>query len=156
MATMNKLGETVRESWDTLAEGWQDLWNKARAAITRFTPASENDQAIGNRWGLLSAELHESSDGITVEIEAPGLGKDDFTIFVSGQTLVVRGTRQASSERKEGHYHITERAYGRFERTFALPIEVDEGRTSASYRRGVLRIELPRSEKAQPRIVSVT
>lgn len=155
MSTFNKLGDTVKESWETLAEGWQDLWNKARHAITAFTPANENDQAFGNRWGLLSAELHETSDGVTVEIEAPGLGKDDFTIFVSGQTLVVRGTRQASRERKDGHYHITERAYGRFERTFPLPVEVDENRTSANYKRGVLSIELPKSEKARPRIVSV-
>lgn len=156
MSSFDKLSDTVRESLDSLADGWQDLWNKARSAITRFTPSNESEQAFGNRWGLLSAELHESKDGVAVEIEAPGLSKDDFTIFVSGQILVVRGTKQASRDRTEGHYHITERAYGRFERAFPLPVEVDEANTKASYRRGVLTIDLPRSEKAQPRIVSVS
>lgn len=156
MSSFDKLSDTVRESLDSLTDGWQDLWTKARNAITRFTPSNESKQAFGNRWGLLSAELHESKDGVSLEIEAPGLSKDDFTIFVSGQTLVVRGTRQASRERTEGHYHITERAYGRFERAFPLPVEVDEAKTRASYKRGVLTIDLPRSEKAQPRIVSVS
>lgn len=156
MSSLNRLTETVRESIDVLAEGWQDLWNKARHAITRFTPTSEDERTHTNRWGVLSAELVESQDGLKVSIEAPGLDKKDFEIFVNGQVLVVRGTKQSASERTEGHYHITERAYGRFERRFSLPVEVDESATTANYRNGVLTIELPRSTASQPRVITIS
>ncbi len=154
--SLNKISESVRETLDTLAEGWQDVWNKARAAITRFTPTSEAKHPGSNRWGLLSSELHEAKDTVTIEVEAPGMAKEDFEIFVSGQSLVVRGTKESSSDRTEGHYHITERAYGRFERVFPLPTEVDEAATKASYKKGVLTIELPKSKKASPRIISIS
>ena len=156
MSTLNKISDTVRESLDVLAEGWQDLWNKARHAITRFTPASD-DASIGtNRWGLLSAELHESGETLSVSIEAPGLKKEDFEIFIDGQALVVRGTKQSSAERNDGHYHITERAYGRFERVLRLPAEVEEAGTEASYKNGVLTITIPKSRKALKRIISIS
>lgn len=155
MSAFNKLTETVRESIDVLAEGWQDLWNRARHAITRFTPLVEDDSASPNRWGLLSAELIETKTGVTVSLEAPGLEKENFEIFVSGQTLVVRGSKQTAGERAEGHYHITERAYGRFERRFALPVEVDESATKAGYRNGVLSIDLPRSKRSEPKVIPI-
>lgn len=155
MTTLNKLSDSVRESLDALAEGWQDLWNKARNAITRFTPAAEDDVAGHNRWGLLSAEMHESNDDVTIEIEAPGLRKEDFEIFVDGMSLVVKGTKQSSRERTEGHYHITERAYGRFERVLPLPAEVDEEHSRASYRNGVLSVSLPKSKAVSPRTIEI-
>ena len=156
MSSLNKITDTVRESLDVLTEGWQDLWNRARHAITRFTPTGDDDGAQSNRWALLSAELVEKKDAVNVDIEAPGLEKENFEIFVNGQTLFVRGTKQTNEERHEGHYHITERAFGRFERRFALPMEVDEAATKATYKHGVLHIELPRSKQAQPRIISIT
>ena len=155
MSTLNRLTDTVKESLEVLAEGWHDLWNKARHAITRFTPARDEDTIGSNHWGLLSAELHEGADRLTVNVEAPGLSKDDFEIFVVNQALVIRGTKLSSREREEGHYHISERAYGRFERVIGLPAEVDEEQTSASYRNGVLRIELPKSRAASPRVITI-
>lgn len=105
---------------------------------------------------MLSAELHESADFVELEIESPGMDKSDFEIFVSGGSLVVRGKKLATSERTEGQYHITERAYGRFERVFQLPVEVDENGTEATYKHGVLKIRLPKSQSAKPRVISIT
>ena len=154
MSTFNKITDTVRESLDVLAEGWHDLWNKARHAITRFTP-TDSEGAGANRWGLLSAELHEGDDSLTVSIEAPGLNKENFEIMINGQHLVVRGTKQAENVRTEGHYHITERAYGRFERAFTLPVEVDQDGTRANYKGGVLSITMPKSSRAQRRVIPI-
>lgn len=156
MTSLNRLTDSVRESLEVLAEGWHDLWNKARHAITRFTPAHEEDAIGSNRWGLLSAELHEAADTITVNVEAPGLTKDDFEIFVVNQTLVVRGTKSSSKEHTEGRYLITERAYGKFERVLSLPAEVNEDKTTAGYRNGVLTIQLPKSSAASPKVISIS
>ncbi len=155
MTTFNRISDGVAASLDALAEGWQELWNKAGHAITRFTPSSDDKSTGNNRWGLLNAELHEGANSITIELEAPGLQKQDFEIFVSGQTLVVRGSKQSSRQHSDGHYHIAERAYGRFERLLPLPTEVDEEHTKANYRNGVLTIELPKSQKATPRVIAI-
>lgn len=156
MATLDRLSHTVRDTLDVLAEGWHEVWNKARGAITRFTPAKgERSDLAGNRWALLSAELHESKDEICVEMEVPGLSKEDFEIFVSGGALVVRGRKSAASERTKGRYHITERAYGHFERAFSLPAEVDESGAEAAYGKGVLSIRLPKSRAARPRAIPI-
>ena len=161
MSKLGKISETLRDSLDSLAEGWHDLWNTARHAITRFTPDAQDQVASGNaansqnRWGLISAEMHESTDDLTVALEAPGLSKEDFEVFVSGQSLIVRGSKSASEQRTQGHYLITERAYGRFERQFDLPVEVDDDQTKASYKHGVLTIEMKKSTKARPRVISI-
>lgn len=157
MSTLGRFTDTVRDTLDVLAEGWQEIWNRARTAITRFTPSSEDEgkDVRVNRWGLLSAELHESEDSISVALEAPGLSKDDFEIFVSDSTLIIRGRKSASSTRKEGHYHITERAYGHFERAFSLPCGVEQAGVTANYKQGVLSINLPKSAAEKPRIIAI-
>ncbi len=156
MRKLNKLTESFRDSLAALSEGWQDIWHRAKNAITRFTPASEEDATSGNRWGLISAEMQEHADGLTVSVEAPGMTHEDFQIFVSGQSLIIRGTKQANRTQNDGHYHITERTYGHFERIMPLPVEVDDSNTRASYHHGVLTLHLPRSERSRPRVISVT
>ena len=99
--------------------------------------------------------LFRSAENLTVTLEAPGMDKENFEILVQDRALLIRGSKQSASSRKEGRYHITERAYGRWERVLPLPVEVDEAGTTASYRNGVLTVVLPRSRAAQPRIISI-
>ncbi len=60
----------------------------------------------------------------------------------------MRGEKKVQRERTRGEYHVMERAYGRFERALRLPAAVDETGAQASYKRGVLRISVPRSRPA--------
>lgn len=56
--------------------------------------------------------------------------------------------KRIETERRHGHYHILECAYGRFERALALPVAVDEARTQAGQKRGVLTVTLPKLQHA--------
>jgi HSP20 family protein len=71
--------------------------------------------------------------------------RDDFDLQVLDDYLVVRGEKQLERERTEGQYHVTECAYGSFERAIPLPGEVETGKARARYTRGVLRVELPKT-----------
>ena len=159
MSRFEGFTHTLRESLDTLSEGWQELWHKARNAITRFTPIEEDEgekvpvMHRGSRWGLMSAEMRETDDTVEVQFEAPGMSKDDFEIEVDGRYLSIRGQKHYHSDRKEGRYHITERAYGSFERLLPLPCEVQEGQ--AGYDHGVLTVTLPKAHKSRARRISV-
>lgn len=159
MSTLDRLTSNLRDTVDHLAEGWQELWQKARNAITRFSPAKEDDDhPLGrhsSRWGVLSAEVRETGDSVEVFLEAPGMDPDDFDIQVIRDQLLVRGSKQYASDRKEGRFHVTERAYGSFERLIPLPVEVDEAGASAHYRKGVLELTLKKHASATPRRIAV-
>lgn len=159
MSRFEAFTQSLRESLDTLADGWQELWQKARSALTRFTPARDDDgesQPLplhGSRWGLISAELRETNDTVEVQVEAPGMDKADFDIDVDGRYLSIRGRKRYQQDHTEGQYHITERAYGSFERVLPLPCDVKPG--NAKYHAGVLSITLPKEHKGQTRRIAV-
>jgi len=97
---------------------------------------------------VLACEVLDNDDKIVVRLEAPGMDKDDFDLQMIENYLLVRGEKQMTKERSQGGYHISECAYGRFERAIPLPAEVDVKKAKASYKRGVLRVELPKSTPA--------
>jgi len=165
MSTLHQLREGLNEAWDTLMDGWQRLYRHAAGAITRFTPGkkatettSETKDEIALRstgWGVLAAEVFDDDDRIMVRLEAPGMDKADFDLEVLDNYLVVRGEKQIERERTEGRYHVTECAYGRFERAIPLPEEVDTAKAKASYKSGVLRIQLPKTATPHRRSIKV-
>ncbi|MET0104433.1 MAG: Hsp20/alpha crystallin family protein [Sedimenticola sp.] len=165
MSTLHQLREGLNEAWDTLVDGWQRLYRRAAGAITRFTPgkkAQEEEKGAGQEiavrsagWGVLAAEVFDDDDQIVVRLEAPGLEKSDFDLEVLDNYLVVRGEKQIERERTEGRYHVTECAYGRFERAIPLPDEVDSSKARASYKSGVLRIDLPKAVSRRRRTITV-
>jgi len=69
--------------------------------------------------------------------------------------LTLVGERKAEFDANEGTFHRSERAYGRFSRSFTLPATVDAGRINANYRDGVLTIRVPQREEAKPRQIAV-
>ena len=80
------------------------------------------------------------------------MNKDDFALEVRDGYLIVRGEKQVSREHKAGRYQVTECAYGHFERAIPLPDEVRSDESSASYKHGVLRVELPKDPTRRRRI----
>jgi HSP20 family protein len=155
MSTLHHFREGLDEAWDILIYGWQRLYRRATGAMTRFTlgkKALEDDRGTGQEisvrssgWGVLASEVFNDDDKIVVRLEVSGMEKEDFDLQVIDGYLVIRGEKQIEREGSEGRYHVTECAYGQFERAIPLPDEVDNGQAQASYKNGVLRVELPKS-----------
>ncbi len=163
MTTLNQLRDGLQRALDNLSEGWQELRERTAQALTRFSPTrrdvqSAEDQVAlhSSRWGLLAADVREEPDQIIVRMEAPGMDGDDFDIsVVEHRMLLVRGEKRVEREETSGHYILMESAYGRFERVIPLPAEVDESRTRAAYRRGVLRVQLPKLNGGARRRITI-
>ena len=165
MSTLQQLRDELTHAWDRVIEGWGHLYRRAAGALTRFTPSAsdrESDESqeteLATRssgWGLLAAEVFDDEDRILVRLEAPGLEKDDFALEVVDTYLVVRGEKQIARERTEGRYHVSECAYGSFERAIALPEEVESGKASAEYKNGVLRVELPKVASSHRKTIRI-
>jgi len=93
---------------------------------------------------------------IVVECEVPGVKKEALDLSITGETLVVKGTKQADFEEDDGRYHRRERGMGDFSRTVVLPDKVDPERISASLTAGILTVRLPKSEAAIPKHIKVS
>jgi HSP20 family protein len=152
MTTLQQLREGLNQAWGRVVEGWDQLSRKASGAMTRFTGAHGRSagevQELAERstgWGLLAAEVFDDDDRVVVRVEAPGMSKDDLDITVQDDFLIVSGEKHMSRERTEGRWHVNECAYGAFQRVVPLPDTVDTAKADATYRNGVLRVELPKA-----------
>jgi HSP20 family protein len=101
---------------------------------------------VSGDWVPL-ADVFETPEAFLLEIELPGLDKDDIEVHAEGDALTVRGERRMQGMKPEG-FHRMERRYGPFSRTFQFPEDVDPDRVSAQFADGLLRLEVP---KVQPR-----
>jgi HSP20 family protein len=102
-----------------------------------------------------AVNIWERDDALMIEMEVPGVKKDQLDLSVVGNELSIRIDRPAGNE--EGAvYHRRERPVGTFSRVIPLPSEVDSNHVAAELRDGVLVITLPKAESAKPRKIAVT
>lgn len=159
---MSTLTEQVRQgaeqAWASLSEGWRELCTRASGALTRFrrddaAAAGESAAAFDRfgsaEWGLMAADIRLDDDRVVVRLEAPGMRREDLHIDADRDRLCVWGEKRVDSETRDGDYHLVQCAYGSFRRDLVLPQPVDADRATASYRDGVLRIEIPRLEQGR-------
>lgn len=93
-------------------------------------------------------DVKEDERSFEITAELPGLAEKDVEVTLSGDMLTVRGEKRQEREEKQADYHLAERSYGAFSRSFRLPETVDPDRIEASFAKGVLKLALPKSEKA--------
>lgn len=103
--------------------------------------------ALSDSFGWPRVEVAERNDEVVVTAELPGLGADEVEVVVDNGMLTIRGERK--SERSDGDRGWSERYYGRFERSLALPDGADESACRADFADGVLTVRMPRSEEAR-------
>ncbi len=90
-------------------------------------------------------DLVEGDGGYEITVELPGIEVKDVELKVRGDMLTLRGEKREESERKDKDRHVSERRFGRFQRSLRLPPDADAGKVEATCANGVLRITLPRS-----------
>ena len=160
MTAIDDLKTRFGRAWDTVAEGWHELVERTGDALTRFYPGTSEEQSSRGateavRWGMLAADVVTRDDTVEVSVEIPGMNREDFDIHVEGQTLFIHGEKSMERERTEGRFHVRERAYGSFRRTVALPVAAQDTGATATYRRGVLHVTVPRAKTGQTRRIEV-
>jgi len=99
--------------------------------------------------------VRETEKQFLFSFEVPGVKKEDITLEIIDDTLTVRGERhQEDEQKKEGALRI-ERRYGKFTRSFTLPVNVNASEAKASYKDGVLEIALPKAEAPKAKQIEI-
>ena len=138
--------------------------------LTRFDPNSEFrtlqarffepflrvgplDEAGNGTW-VPPMDIAEETDRLLIRLEVPGMDEKDLKVNFEDGLLMISGERQF--ERKDDrNYHRIERSYGSFSRSFTLPRNVDTNKISATYKNGILEIEVPKLEEAKPKQIQI-
>jgi len=156
----------VTSLWDSVADGWQRMRKFAAGALTRFRAGEQADVPAKSEvdddfylpshgWSMLGGDVFEDDRRLVVRLEIPGMSKDEFDVEVLDDALVVCGEKRFERESTEGRYRLLQCAYGSFRRVVPLPVPVLPDHSKASYRDGVLKIELAKAKAGQPRLHTI-
>ena len=102
-----------------------------------------------------AVDIFDKEDRIVIKAELPGVDKKDMSVDIKDGILTLSGERTYENEVKEEGYYRKERAFGKFNRSFALPEGLDPEKIDADYKDGVLKIEIPKPEQNKPRKIAV-
>lgn len=91
-------------------------------------------------------DISETDDAFAIKVEIPEVKKDDVKVTVESGVLTIRGERRKEKEEKDRKFHRVERYYGIFTRSFTLPDNVNEAKIEASFKDGMLYLQLPKTE----------
>jgi HSP20 family protein len=142
--------------WDPFKE-MEELQSRF-GRLLGLTPArTENG---GREWMTItewtpSVDIIEDEKEWLVKADLPEVNKENVKLTVENGVLTITGERKFEKEEKDKKYLRIERSYGSFLRSFTLPDTADGTKVSAEFKDGVLKVHLPKSEKAAPRTVEV-
>lgn len=104
----------------------------------------------GVSFGAVPAvDIAEKDNAYEITAELPGMDEKDIEVKYASGMVTIRGEKQVETEEKKKDYHLSERRYGSFQRSFSVPEDVDADKLEASFAKGVLKVTLPKSQAAK-------
>jgi HSP20 family protein len=134
-------------------QSFQDEMNRMVNQFFRGGNGGEQGWSAGT-W-TPPVDIYDADDALVLTAELPGVFKDDVSIEIHNNTLILRGERKPAADMHQDRSYRVERAYGPFQRSFVLPTTVDQEHVQATYHDGVLELRLPKSEAAKPKRIAI-
>jgi HSP20 family protein len=142
--------------WDPVRE-LEEMQNRLSSLLGRRLPLhreSGEEEFTVTEWSP-PVDIAEDDKEYTVKAELPGLNRENIKVTVEGGVLSIAGERKVEKEEKNKKYHRIERSYGSFTRSFTLPEDASGEKVNAEFKDGVLKVHLPKEEKAKSKSVEV-
>lgn len=109
-----------------------------------FGRSRELDDEIRLRTWTPAVDIYEAENGIVIAVELPGVSKEDVSVEVKDDVLTFKGERRPNPEISEECYYRRERVFGPFKRSFTLHQNIQPDQIKATFKDGILRIDIPR------------
>lgn len=133
---------TLHREMDRL---FDSLWNEG------FSPS-----LLSGEWPRMDVvpqlDVTEDDKSFSVKVDLPGMDEKDVDVTLFDRVLTIRGKKEEDRETKEKDYYRRERTYGSFRRSIEIPAAVDSAKIDASFKNGVLTINLPKTKEAQDKV----
>lgn len=120
-----------------------------------FRGSAQDDGDLFPSVWTPAVDVAEHDNEYIVKVELPGVARDDVKITMQENILTIRGEKKQEKETKDSDFHRVERSYGSFQRSFTLPTHVKNDRIEASFKDGILTVNLPKAEEAKPKQIEV-
>lgn len=141
--------------WDPFKE-LEDLQTRLTSALGRNSwrkADGDQDTPLANWMPLV--DVTEDEHEFLIKAELPEIRKEDVRVSVENGVLAISGERRIEKDEKTTKFHRVERSYGSFMRSFTLPEVTDAAKVKAEFKDGMLKVHLPKDEKAKPRSIEV-
>ena len=120
-----------------------------------FGPSRNQEDNMNMCAWRPAVDIYETETGVILTVELPGVGKENVAVEVKDNILTLKGERRSKPEIKEENYYRQERCYGTFQRSFTLHHNIQPKLIKATFKDGMLEIEIPRPEDEQTKQISV-
>jgi HSP20 family protein len=146
----NKKNLSVRKAHEPFHGLQKEINNLFENFFDEFDWLPSRFGGYEDRFGSFTPkiDIKEGKKEILISAELPGMDENDIDLAILDGTLTIKGEKKKEIEDKKEGYYRMERSYGSFYRTIPLPDGIDEDKTEASFKKGVLKITLPKTAKA--------
>jgi HSP20 family protein len=156
---------TEREGGETMAitrytrrspvfSPWAELEDMSTRLNRLFSDPGTGEASHRVLWSP-PVNVEETKEELLLSAELPGMTIDDIEIEVENNVLSLRGEKTREEEKEDRKYHVWERSFGTFERSFTLPRTVKADEISAQFKDGILNIHMPKAPEAKTRKISI-
>jgi HSP20 family protein len=141
---------------EKIIENGKELVNAVEEKVEQGVEFAK--EALGNvaRHLPLANFARHSADTYNIEIDLPGVNKNEIELKIEDDYLTVNAIRRTKNEVKEEEYYLCESSYGLISRSFILPKDVDREKISANYEDGRLYVSLEKEEARKARSISIS
>jgi HSP20 family protein len=135
-------------------------WREIDDILNRYTramgqPQAGSQEVIATGDWVPLVDIAETDKAFVIKVEIPEVNKEDVKVTVDNRVLTIWGERKQEKEEEGKKFHRVERSYGVFTRSFTLPDNVDESKVSASFKDGMLNIQIQKAKVVKQKSIEV-
>jgi HSP20 family protein len=135
-------------------------WREIDDILNRYTrslgqPQAGNQEVIATGDWVPLVDIAESDKAFEIKVEIPEVDKENVKVTVDNRVLTIWGERKQEKEDEGKKFHRVERPYGIFTRSFTLPDNVDETKVTASFKDGMLNLQIQKAKVVKPKAIQI-
>jgi HSP20 family protein len=142
----------TQDAWQSMRTEMERMFDRFGFGVPAFRRWFDMEPALRSEMTITmpnpAIDIAEDDKGYRLSAELPGMTEQDIDITVTDDMLTLKGEKKQEAEHKDKNYTMSERSYGAFQRSFWLPDGVDRGNIDASFAKGILTVNLPKSPAA--------
>lgn len=142
---------------DLLAHPWRELRHAQSAFDRLLSDLTPEVSSAGRALAAFnpSCEVSEDKTQYLMKFDLPGIAREDVKVEVTDNVLTITAERKEETKADEEKRHVSEISYGKYIRSFSLPMPVDENLVKAIFENGVLKVTIPKAEPTKAKRIEV-